>query len=57
MLKLRVKQVIYESMVKWQHKNDKAKRKLARNLKNLCILPKNSAKDLGSRRERAAVVI
>ena len=50
-LKLRVKQVIYESNIKWQNKNAKVARYSARDHKNLCILPENSAEDLGSKRE------
>ena len=51
MLKLRVKQVIYESKVQWQHKKAKDAKCSARDLKNLHILLKNSAEGLGSRRE------
>ena len=51
MLKLRVKEVKYESKIKWQHKKAKAARYSARDLKNLHILPENSAEGLGSRRE------
>ena len=47
-LKLRVKQVPYESKIA----KAKAERKSARSLKNLRILSKNSAEGLGSRRER-----
>ena len=50
MLMLRVKQVTYEKKVYPQDKKAKAKRKSARDLKNLCILPENSSKDLRSRR-------
>ena len=50
MLMLRVKQVTYEKKVYRQDKKAKAKRKSARDLKNLCILPENSSKDLRSRR-------
>ena len=32
-----------------QHKKAKAKRKSARDLKNLCIFPENSAKGFGSK--------
>ena len=50
MFKLRVKQVIiYESNI--MTKKAKVSRYLARDLKNLCILLKNSAEGLGSRRE------
>ena len=48
MLKLRVKQVPYESKIA----KAKAERKSARSLKNLRILSENSAEGLGSRRER-----
>ena len=51
MLKLQVKQIIYESNMQCQHKKTKATRYSARDLKNSCILPENSAEDLGSRRE------
>ena len=51
MLKLRVKQVICRSKIKWQHKKAKAARYWARDLKNLCIFQGNSAEALGSRRE------
>ena len=50
-LKLRLKQVISESNIKWQHKKAKATRYSARYLKNVCILPENSVEDLRSRRE------
>ena len=50
MLMLIVKQVTYEANIEQQHKKAKAKRKSARALKNLCILPENSAEDLGTRR-------
>ena len=49
-LKLKVKQVIYESKILWQHKKVKATRYLARDLKNLSILLENSAEGLWSRR-------
>ena len=48
MLKLRVKQVIYDSNI-WQDKKAKATRYSARGLKNLSILLENSAEDLGSK--------
>ena len=44
-----VKQVTYETKMKREHKKAKAKRKSARDVKNLCIFPENSAEDLGSR--------
>ena len=50
MLMLRVKQVTYEKKIYRQQKKTKAKRESARDLKNLCILPENSAEDLRSRR-------
>ena len=50
-LKLRVKQVIYESNIQWQHKKAKVARYSARYLKNLRILPENSTEDLRSRSE------
>ena len=43
-----VKQVTYETKMKRQHKKAKAKRKSARDVKNLCIFPENS-EDLGAR--------
>ena len=49
MLMLRVKQVTYEKKIYRQDKA-KSKRKSARDLKNLCILPENSSNDLRSRR-------
>ena len=51
-LKLRIKQVIYEPQIKWQHKKAKAARYSARELKSLCVLPESSTDGLGSRRER-----
>ena len=48
---LSVEQVTYETKISWQCKKAKAKRKSARHIKNLHILPGNSAEDLGSRRE------
>ena len=51
MLNLRVKQVIYESKIWWQYEKAKAARYSAKDLKNLCILPENSAEGLGCRRE------
>ena len=51
-LRLRVKKVIHESKIWWQHKKAKAARWSARDLKNLRILQGNSAEGLGSRRER-----
>ena len=51
MLKLRVKQVIYELSIQWQHKKAKAARFSAWDLKNFHILLENSAEDLGSKRE------
>ena len=38
--------------IQWQHKKAKAKRKSARDLKNLHILSENSTDGLRSRRER-----
>ena len=49
--KLRVKQVIYESNIEWQHTKAKAARYSASNLKNLCIFPENPVKWLRFRRE------
>ena len=51
MLKLRGKQVIYEPKIQWQHKKAKSEWYSARYLKNLRILPENSAEDLGCKRE------
>ena len=44
------KKVTYEKKIYRQHKKAKAKGKSARDHKNLCILPENSADDVGSRR-------
>ena len=52
MLKLRVKQVTYESKIINNTKRPKSKKKSVRDLKNLGILLENSAEGLGSRRER-----
>ena len=52
MLKLRVKQVTYESMIRGKHKKTKVVRYSARDYKNVHILRENSAGCLGSRRER-----
>ena len=41
MLIIRVKQVSYETKIYQQHKKAKAKRKSAKDLKDLCILPEN----------------
>ena len=57
MLKLRVKQVIYESNILWQHKKAKAARYSARDLKSLRILPANSAQGFMSRREHCGSYI
>ena len=50
MLKLRVKQLIYESNI-WHPKKAKASRYSAKDLKNLRILPENPVEGLRSRRE------
>ena len=47
---LSFEQVTYETKI-WQHKKTRAKRKSARDLKNLHILPESSAEGLGSRTE------
>ena len=57
MLKLRVKQVTYESNILWQHKKAKAARYSAMDLKNLCILPENSAEGFMSRRKHCGSYI
>ena len=57
MLNLRVKQVIYESNILWQHKKAKAARYSARDLKNLRILPENSAEGFMSRRQHCGSYI
>ena len=49
--KLRVKQVIYESNIQWQHKKAKVAWYSARDLHNLLILPENLAEGLWYRRE------
>ena len=56
MLKLRVKQVIYESNILWQYKKAKAAYS-ARDLKNLRILPENSAEGFMSRRQHCGSYI
>ena len=43
--------------MKWQHKKAKAERKSAGDLKNLLILPENSAEGFMSRRERCWVYV
>ena len=50
MLKLRVKQVTYESKIINNTTRPKSKKKSVRDLKNLGILLENSAEGLGSRR-------
>ena len=50
LLKVRVKQVLYEPKIFWQHKKAKAERKSASDLKNWRILSDNLPKGLGSRR-------
>ena len=46
-----------QSKIQWQHKKAKAARYSARDLKNLLILPENSAESLRSRRERWSYVV
>ena len=41
-----------EWKMRWQHRKATAERKLAGDLKNLHVLPQNSAEGLGSRRQR-----
>ena len=50
-LKLRVRQVMYESKIQWQHKKAQAARYWTRDLKNFCILLENSTEGLRSWRE------
>ena len=52
----RLKQVKYDSKIKWQHKKAKAERKSARNCKNFHVLPENLAEGLGSGRGTAGVM-
>ena len=52
-LKLRVKQITYKSTIQTDNTNrPKPEENQLKDLKNLRILPENSAEGLGSRRER-----